>query len=74
MIAERALPIRVARAMRRAGFVRTTEPEPGDIGIIATNGLVICALRTSRNWVFRTEHGFCALAPDTRCIAAWEIA
>lgn len=65
-----ALPIWVARAMRRGGFERVREPTPGDIALIEVGGMVACAVRGTGKWLFRSA-GIGATSADVRTLGIW---
>ncbi|WP_425484071.1 DUF6950 family protein [Allomesorhizobium camelthorni] len=67
-----ALPARVNRAMRRAGFRRTPGPKPGDIGLVLFDRRVCIAIRTSMGWSSRHEDGLVG-APIDNFWKAWAV-
>ncbi|PZO78429.1 MAG: hypothetical protein DI629_12060 [Mesorhizobium amorphae] len=69
----RSLPIRMARAMRAAGFAPTTEPQEGDVAAIVAGTIMTCAVRVGAMWVFCSGNSLCAVA-DARVLMAWRVA
>lgn len=67
-----ALPARVNRAMRKAGFKRTREPKAGDIGLVLFDRRVCIAIRTSSLWSSRHEDGLVG-APLGNFWKAWAV-
>lgn len=73
MAHRRPMPIWVSRGMRAAGYRRTAEPKPGDVGIVASGEMLACAIRGSLGWLFRTEAGVTCFGPHARVLAAWSV-
>ena len=67
-----ALPARVNRAMRKAGFKRTSEPRPGDIGLVLFAGRMCVAIHAGTIWFSRHEDGFVG-APIENFWKAWRV-
>lgn len=72
------LPIMVARVMRRAGYRMTRAPKTGDIAVLAfpddAGGTkVVCAVKGSRLWLFRSDKGIGAAGPFARVLGAWSV-
>lgn len=64
----------VGRGMRQAGLPRTRDPQPGDVGVIAIDGIGIGAIKTPRGWVTRLDDGLASLpAARVRVLAAWSV-
>lgn len=53
------LAVAVNRVMRTCGYLKTTQPRPGDIGLVIKQGKMLCmAILTDKGWLARDEHGF----------------
>lgn len=69
----------VARCAQSAGVARTRDPMPGDIGVVALDGLpLIGAIRVAQGWVFLSEPAGLSKWPDEaaaagRVVMAWRI-
>lgn len=67
-----------ARAMRRHGFMVTSEPRYGDIGVITyrdqAGRRIVCAIKISGGWIFRISTTL-SRVPDfaVRTVMAWRI-
>lgn len=73
IMAERAMPIRIARAMRSVGIPATSHPRPGDVGVVVAGPRVIAAVRGSAFWLARDETGFMGAPLALRRIGAWRL-
>lgn len=67
-----ALPARVNRAMRKAGFKRTTQPVAGDIALVRFDGRLCVSIHAGTFWFSRHEDGLVG-APLGNFWKAWAI-
>lgn len=64
----------VGRAMRREGIRLTSNPRPGDVAVLSTGTVVVCAVRTERGWVMRLADGLARFPLErVRVLAAWAV-
>lgn len=69
-----ALPVRMARAMRAAGFARTDAPQVGDAAVVQLGPELVAAVKGVGQWLFRREQGVSGAAPALRVVGAWRVA
>jgi len=64
--------VAVNRVMRGAGFPKTNDPKPGDVGLIVHNGKLCVAVNTGECWFSHDENGLIG-APLNAVWKAWSI-
>lgn len=72
LLSTRALPFRLAQAMKAAGLRTTSVPRDGDVAAIAAGNVVTCAVRVGSFWMFRHGEGLCGVS-DPRILMAWRV-
>lgn len=60
-----------ASLLDAAGFAETTDPKPGDVGVIETPVGQAVVIRTERGWAWKAKHGL-SIVQATH-VAAWSI-
>lgn len=72
------LPIWVGRAMRAAGYRKTTAPMIGDVAVVAgkdpTRWIIAPAILGELGWLFRSETGLTCFGKYARVLGAWRVA
>lgn len=66
------LPLIMNAGMRRAGLVKTTSPQRGDVGLVIVGGRIGPAIHTGGHWITRHEDGFFT-APLANVWKAWRV-
>jgi len=66
------LAVAVNRVMRKAGFQKTEDPQPGDVGLIIHNGKLCVAVHGGEFWFSHDENGLIG-APLNAVWKAWRI-
>jgi hypothetical protein len=61
----------VCKLMEEAGFSETTDPKPGDVGVVDSEQGMALAIRTAVGWAVKGENGF-VVAPFT-CVRSWSV-
>ncbi|MCW0235285.1 MAG: hypothetical protein OJJ21_16925 [Ferrovibrio sp.] len=61
----------VSRAMAAAGLAETSDPQPGDVGVVLTDMGGTLAVRTSTGWACKSERGV-VVAPY-ELVKAWTV-
>ncbi len=64
-LAEANLAVLMNRAMRAAGFKKTRDPQPGDVGLIVVAGKLCAAIFTGRLWFSHDAAGVVGAPPGT---------
>ncbi|MGX9144973.1 DUF6950 family protein [Mesorhizobium sp. 128a] len=67
-----SLPARINRALRKASVARTTNPQPGDIGLALFDGKVGVAIHAGAFWFSRGRDGLVG-APVSAFWKAWSV-
>lgn len=73
LMQETPLPLLVSRAMRKAGFAMTRDPQSGDVAVIVLGPMAVCAVRGARHWLFRSLQGVGAAPLSVRVLGVWSI-
>jgi|SRR5690606_10530830 len=66
------LAVAVNRVMRAAGFSKTEDPQPGDVGLVIHGGKLCVAVNSGRYWFSHDENGLIG-APLNAVWKAWSI-
>lgn len=63
--------VMVTDLMAAAGFAETSEPQPGDVGIVESEQGMALAIKTELGWAVKGVNGF-VVAPFA-CVRAWAV-
>lgn len=61
----------VTKAMRSAGLNETSDPQPGDVGVVRTPAGLALAIRTPLGWAGKAESG--VVTAPYPCLLAWSV-